>query len=361
MEIFVPEEYLKYVRLLIKAELFPNEEAADSEIFRTGLDEAAFDASFLQGPLVDIKTLGGQQTGVHVPASQEELVLLEEISHGFGASKQDAAAIVFTQGLAESYIELRQSPLYGVDPDFDIVDAMPHYPVDELDGANDETELWYLGDPFLELQYGPNRFSVQVRREDDYVFCKVNGGWRIRYAGGNELLLKHLKGFDYIAFLLGYPNRDIHVLKLAGLVEGTPGNGSSSQSEDQLHAESTYGPDPIMDERYRESIKRRLEELREKRSQAMALHDDSAMRDIEDEIEEIRRQWKAARRFGGRSRNFSSKHEKERLRIRMLIDYAMTRIAKEDEALYRHLGESLKMGSTLSYDPLEAPPWHISR
>jgi predicted ATPase len=180
--------------------------------------------------------------------------------------------------------------------------------------------------------------AARFRREGEF--------WTIAYAGAT-FRLRDVKGLRYLAFLLGSPGKEIHVLELAQAVEGVPGRVAPG------------APEPVLDVQAKESYRRRLQELSEDLQEARDWHDPERTARIEAEIDAVTDELARAAGLGGRDRQLASPAERARVSVTKAIRSAIKAIERESPELGDHLSASIRTGRFCSYAPPgeEPPAW----
>lgn len=202
----------------------------------------------------------------------------------------------------------------------------------------------------------------------DYVFKKVGEFWTIAYQG-RRFFLKEQKGLYYIAWLLGHPRDEFHVLKFVALTENQQA-GSGAQEYEGLDAERLGGQgmrvkrreetNPAPDARYEAELRRRLTELEDKLDYAEQIGDAGLETTLREEITLARKVLMNNRGLGGRERRDPTESA-ERARRAVYNNYtrSLSAIRKNDEKLWKHLYNSISTGEFLSYNPEQLPAWEL--
>ncbi len=137
-----------------------------------------------------------------------------------------------------------------------------------------------------------------LRKEGDF--------WTVSF-DGKVFRIKHIKGLDYIAHSMRYPDRgEFHALTLVGgadgrdyLVESTPREPVDPSSNQIRYGAGDAGE--MLDEKAKASYRERIDRLREALGDAKERGDPSRAAAAEDEIEAVGRELTATG-WGGRSR-----------------------------------------------------------
>jgi len=181
--------------------------------------------------------------------------------------------------------------------------------------------------------------------KDTYIFRKQGTGWLVVYAGIPKII-RHSTGMDYIAYLLGCPNHEIHSFKLRLTV----------QSDKNYIAGSS---DELLDDRALKEYKERVAYLDEEIAVAEANNDISKKDALHEERERLYTEIARAMGLGGKKRKVSSDRKRARQAISAAIHRALQAIKKEHEPLWKHLHNALKIGEVLSYQPDQSLFWTL--
>jgi predicted ATPase/class 3 adenylate cyclase len=163
---------------------------------------------------------------------------------------------------------------------------------------------------------------------------RTGRAWLVGY-GDARFELADAKGLGYLARLLTEPDREIHVLDLAG----------RGQPVDAGHAGS------VLDEPAKAAYRRRLRELEEEIEEAQAWNDPERASRAELELEGLTRELSAAVGLGGRDRMAASGAERARISVRKAIAAAVARIGEHDPDLGLLLATTVKTGTYCRYTP----------
>lgn len=127
MEIEIPTRHYKYLKMLVKAELYPNEEIASLYAYKRGLKEFEEDASLRFKHFLDQELLDGKQMSLDIMDHIDFSYSLVKLSEYYNESKSLIATNIFLKGLFDHYLELKDCKLYASDKEFrNEVDMMPH-------------------------------------------------------------------------------------------------------------------------------------------------------------------------------------------------------------------------------------------
>jgi pimeloyl-ACP methyl ester carboxylesterase len=218
----------------------------------------------------------------------------------------------------------------------------------------------FLGDPMEEagghspdsspLPSAPETIQGIFRREGEF--------WTIA-CSGEVFRLRDVRGLAYIAYLLGHPGEEFHVLSLASQTGGKQGDAhelaEAATEEQATQSDLTVGrmgdAGEMLDAQAKAAYKRRTAELREQLEEARELNQLELVDRLEDEIETLGRELSRAVGLGGRDRRAASASERARINVTRAIKVALERIAEHDPALATLLTNSIRTGTFCSYTP----------
>jgi hypothetical protein len=165
--------------------------------------------------------------------------------------------------------------------------------------------------------------------------------------------IKDVRGLAYIAYLLGHPREEIHVLSLASKVGGEL--PETTEGERATQPDLTVGrmgdAGEMLDAQAKAAYKRRTAELREQLEEARERGQPERVDQLEEEIEDLGRELSRAVGLGGRDRRAASAAERARINVTRAIKVALERIAEHNPALATLLTNSIRTGTFCSYTP----------
>jgi pimeloyl-ACP methyl ester carboxylesterase len=218
----------------------------------------------------------------------------------------------------------------------------------------------FLGDPIEEAgQPRPDSSKVLSAPEAvEGIFSKEGEFWTIA-CRGEVYRLRDVRGLAYIAYLLGHPREEFHVLSLASKTRGRQGEAEElaepTTEEQATQSDLTVGrmgdAGEMLDGQAKAAYKRRTAELRERVEEARELNQLELVDRLEDEIETLGRELSRAVGLGGRDRRAASASERARINVTRAIKIALERIAEHDPALATLLASSIRTGTFCSYTP----------
>jgi hypothetical protein len=159
--------------------------------------------------------------------------------------------------------------------------------------------------------------------------------WTLR-AGEEKWHLKPSKGLAYLATLLAHPHEEMHVAQLVGAGEEVTGDAG-----------------PMLDEKAKESYRRRAGDLRAALDEATAHGDAGREARVREELDALGEELARAVGLGGRDRKAASDVEKMRVNVQRRLKDAIDRVRALSPSVGRYLDASIRTGSFCSY----APAW----
>jgi hypothetical protein len=217
----------------------------------------------------------------------------------------------------------------------------------------------FLGDP-IEDGAPPPSDSSKVPSASEAVqgvFRREGEFWTIA-CWGEVFRLKDVRGLAYIAYLLGHPGEEFHVLALTSKASGDGNNDALADpatEEQAMQSDLAVGrmgdAGEMLDAQAKAAYKRRTEKLREQLEEARELNQLERVDQLEDELEAVGRELSRAIGLGGRDRRAASASERARINITRAIKVALDRIAEHNPALAALLTGSIRTGTFCSYTP----------
>jgi tetratricopeptide (TPR) repeat protein len=174
---------------------------------------------------------------------------------------------------------------------------------------------------------GTAALGFSMIREGEY--------WAVGYEGAT-FRLKDSLGLRYLEQLFAQPDREIHVLDLAG------GRDAEADAAGALDAGDAG---ELLDPEARESYRRRLEDLREEVAEGEANGDSLRASRAREEIEFLGAELSRAVGLGGRGRRAGGAAERARSAVQRRIRNALERIADHAPELSRKLEAAIKTGT----------------
>jgi pimeloyl-ACP methyl ester carboxylesterase len=218
----------------------------------------------------------------------------------------------------------------------------------------------FLGDPTEEVgrpRPDSSKF-LSAPESSQGIFRKEGEFWTIA-CRGEVFRLRDVRGLAYIAYLLGHPGEEFHVLSLASKAGGKQGEADAlaepATEEQATQSDLTVGrmgdAGEMLDAQAKAAYKRRTAELREQLEEARELNQLELVDRLEDEIEAVGRELSRAVGLGGRDRRAASGAERARINVTRAIKIALERIAEHNPALATLLTNSIRTGTFCSYTP----------
>ena len=183
--------------------------------------------------------------------------------------------------------------------------------------------------------------------------------WSLAFAG-EAFRLKDVKGLHYLAHLLRHPDREFHVLDLAGQQAPAGGPPMSPARQDNLHEARLSDIGPILDEQAKTAYRARLRELEDDLAEATSWADLARAARVRQEMQFLTDELTAAVGLGGRDRKPGSPAERARVNITRAIRGALSRIREHSPTLADHLDATIHTGTFCAYTPDPRAPitWH---
>lgn len=165
--------------------------------------------------------------------------------------------------------------------------------------------------------------TLAIRREA--------GVWIVEQ-GDVTVHVKDSKGMHMLARLVEEPGRELHVLELAGAVDG----GDAGE---------------VIDARARDAYRARVRALREEIEEATQWNDPGRRERAEAELAALEAELARALGLGGRARRAGAAVERARVNVQRRLRTAIERLADANPALGKHLARSVRTGTYCAYEP----------
>jgi tetratricopeptide (TPR) repeat protein len=197
--------------------------------------------------------------------------------------------------------------------------------------------------PALDRAGSPAVVQAALRHDVDF--------WTVSY-GPDTFQLKDMKGLGFLQTLLRHPDRDFHVLDLAGGGEHAAEGGARVAAGDA---------DALLDPAARTAYKRRLEDLRDALEEARGFNDLDRIARAQQEIDFLTDELAHGVGLGGRSRKAASAAERARINVCRTISAVVKKIAAGSPAMGQHLTAAVRTGYFCSYvsDPRFRVDWQF--
>jgi hypothetical protein len=197
--------------------------------------------------------------------------------------------------------------------------------------------------------------ASEVERGGDAVFRREGEFWTVAFEE-DVFRLRDVKGLRYIAALLASPGREVHVLELVGMANGSRADDRAMRAVAELQTSRPSDGAPLLDERAKEEYRLRLEQLDDELEEARGWGDTERAARLEEEVDTVTQELARAVGFRGRDRTFSSPAERARVSVTKAIRTAIKLIGNQSPALSEHLESSIQTGRFCSYATVGAPP-----
>ncbi|MFT3841536.1 MAG: AAA family ATPase [Myxococcaceae bacterium] len=184
----------------------------------------------------------------------------------------------------------------------------------------------------------PKTVPPSARRADPFSLRLEGEYWEIR-GEASSFRLKDSRGLQLLARLVERPDQDVHCLELA----------SDAPGADPSEAGDRGDAGEWLDDSARRQYQRRVEDLRETLAEAESFGDRARAQKARAELEFIASELSRGLGLGGKSRKAASATERARVAVQRRLKDAVTRISEHDEALGRHLEWAVKTGTYCCY------------
>lgn len=180
----------------------------------------------------------------------------------------------------------------------------------------------------------PARPIVEEATPTPSVQLRVDGDTWVVEGLGTSVRLKTSRGLEMLAKLVAEPNRELHVLDLAGAEMVDAGDAGE-----------------VLDAEAKRAYKARIVELRETLEEAESWNNTARAERARDELEALEAELSRAAGLGGRDRRIGKAAERARINVQRRITDAVRRVGEASEELGRHLTAAVKTGTYCSYVP----------
>jgi len=331
------------------------------------VDDEPINVDILEQELEDlgyrtVSAASGQEALTKVAVESPDLILLDVMMPGMDGftvcrllkEKEDTQFIpvVFMTALGEKEHRIRGIKAGGYDfftkpPDRQVL----------LARIQNAVEMKQAVDRKLKEQVPPDKTFHQ---EGEY--------WTIAYQG-KVVRVKDYAGLRYIAYLLRYPHREIHVLELVASTGGPLEDLTAVSPKERettalaaLKVQSGFGDaGPLLDLQAKAAYKRRLEDLKTELVDAQWCNDLGRIAKVEQEIEFLTQELAQAVGLGGKDRRVASPADRARVNVQRSIKAALERLSIAHPALGCALTQTINTGMYCSYTPdVRVPsPWQF--
>ena len=167
---------------------------------------------------------------------------------------------------------------------------------------------------------------------------------------GRRSTVPDAKGVHDLAVLLARPGQALPAFELVEAAGGPPAAATAAQAD--------LGP--VLDDTARRAYRDRLKELAEELAEAEDHSDLGRLERLRAERSMLAGELSGALGLGGRPRIAGDPAERARKAVTMRIRAAVKTIGRQDEALARHLANTVRTGRLCSYEPEPGVTWKVS-
>jgi hypothetical protein len=183
--------------------------------------------------------------------------------------------------------------------------------------------------------------AIPIAVHDEPQFRRHGDGWLVGWSGDPSQIADS-KGMRDLSVLLARPGVDVHVADLTG-----------------GRAAVDRGTGEVLDRQARDAYRRRLAELDSELAEAESNHDRGRIEQAQIERDFFVAELSAAIGLGGRVRVGGDDVERARKAVAGRIKHAIDRVEAVDTRLGRHLRNSVRTGTTCSYEPEHPVDWRL--
>ena len=181
--------------------------------------------------------------------------------------------------------------------------------------------------------------------------CRVaslarDGSWWTAACGDTKVRLKHTKGLQYLAQLVGHPGVERHVVDLVDQVEKVAPDGPRD-----LRRKLGGDVGPALDRSARDDYRRRASDLRDEIEDALAVENDARAAALQGELSVLVQELSRAFGLGGRDRAMGTVAEKARLNVTRAVRAAITKLAEALPEAGAVLDRRVRTGVFCAYEP----------
>ena len=180
--------------------------------------------------------------------------------------------------------------------------------------------------------------SHQLSSGDEISMEALGESWVVR-GGATTFHLKDTKGVRMLARLIAEPEREFHVLELAGAPE------TSSDVIDRGDAGE------MIDEEARRAYRQRAAQLRKEIEEAESWNDPGRLEQARAELEFLTGELARAVGLGGRTRRAGAAAERARVNVQRRIRDAIRRVRVQEPELAKRLDRDVRTGTFCAYEP----------
>jgi hypothetical protein len=207
-----------------------------------------------------------------------------------------------------------------------------------------DTHLAQLANEIDAIAAGAGPSGLQSPEDEDRWHFRRHGKLWMVGRGPEPRPMNHAIGMQYITILLRNPNQNFHAADLRALAHGEQRFPLGSAGE-------------VADEKTKEDLQKRREDLQELLAGAQASADPSVYAELAEEEETINAALGRMTGLAGRPRLAADDRQRAAQSVSKAVRDALKRVKATDEAVWRHLYHSLSLGAALSYQPEHPPNW----
>ncbi len=171
--------------------------------------------------------------------------------------------------------------------------------------------------------------------------------WTLRFSG-RTTTVPDAKGLRDLHVLLSRPRTEVPAMTLLNPTDAT-----------LARAAGRLGADPMLDDRAKQSYRRRLAELDEQIAAALDTGQDRAAAVLDNEREALIGALAEASGLAGRSRRLGDTTERARKTVTARIKDSLRRLDQRHPELAAHLRETVSTGTACRYEPDTAVTWSL--
>lgn len=311
------------------------------------VDDEPFNVDILEQELEELgygtaSAMSGQEALAKIASEAPDLILLDVMMPGMdgftvcrilkGQETTQLIPIVIMTALGA-----KEDRIKGIEAGAD----------DFLTKPVDRRELLARIQAAIKMKQAVDRLKEQ--RVPDNSFHREGEYWTIAYQG-KIVRIKDSSGLRYLAYLLRYPHKEIHVMTLVASVEGQLETVLLDFKE--LNLQIGLGDaGEILDIKAKASYKQRLSELREELADAQRCNDIGRVAKTDRELEFLTQELIHAVGIGGKDKKAASPAERARVNVQRAIKAALERIALHHPNLGAYLASTVRTGMYCVYLP----------
>ncbi len=191
-------------------------------------------------------------------------------------------------------------------------------------------------------------------RSEQPIMQRSGNYWHFTFQG-EKATVRHLKGFTYLAMLLGTPHTRVHARLLAS------GGTADIEASDAQVRDAGLNMEAIRDEILprdgEEYLTEQLDLLAVERAAGVGPERAQA---IDTAMEQIRSYIAKSKGLSGRRRSFSENDERARVAVTQAVNKALGELQMVCPALHQHLDATLSKGQFFQYAPHPPLRWDVA-